>query len=734
MKLSWRRLAPIPLVAILLASIAVLPAAITNSVARAAQGAVGPVEGNPDLLSLPGTDWLTSGGNLYNERYSQLDQITTHNVQNLAGAWVTHLHSGLGVKYSQEATPLIEDGVMYVPTGNDDVFALNAATGALLWEYKAHLNQKITTVCCGWDNRGVAVGDGLVFVGQLDGSLVALNQRTGLPVWRTQVAPWQDGYTITAAPRYYQGVVYTGISGGEFGGRGRLTALDARTGRILWRFYTIPGPGDFGGNTWPAHSNAYLHGGATIWNTPAIDPRLGLIYFSTSNAAPDYDGSVRPGDNLFTASIVALHMNGKLAWYFQEVHHDIWDLDAPSPVVLFDTVIHGKLRHALGQVGKTGWVYLLDRTNGKPLIGIKEKPVPQDPAQATAPTQPYPVGDTTIPQCAAPVPNFPRTACIFQPFGTFATVFQPVFEGGTVQSPMAYDPQTGYLYVTGDIWPGALARESQPQTFVPGQLYVGAGAVTTLLGAKFGGTLSAVNTHTNRIVWQIETPYVLGIGSGTLATAGGVVFVGHPDGTLRAYNARTGAQLWQWQTGAGADAPAITYDVNGVQYVAIAAGGNSLAQSANGDAVWAFRLKGPLNGMRLAQAATPPPPPHVVGFTSPLVATNVLDMVDFGFSTAYFNSPTRLHTTSNRIVVPVGTSITWINTGTQPHTATSNLPVSAGGWNTGLVQPGGKASVVMTKVGTFNYFCIPHPWMIGQIVVIPKGAPYPKGTIVLPQA
>ena len=173
MQLSWRRLAPIPLVAMLLASIAVLPAAITYPVARAAQGAVGPVEGNPDLLSPPGTDWLTSGGNLYNERYSQLDQITTHNLQNLTGAWVTHLHSGLGVKYSQEATPLVEDGVMYVPTGNDDVFALNAATGALLWAYKSHLDQRITSVCCGWLNRGVAIGDGLVFVGQLDGRLVA---------------------------------------------------------------------------------------------------------------------------------------------------------------------------------------------------------------------------------------------------------------------------------------------------------------------------------------------------------------------------------------------------------------------------------------------------------------------------------------------------------------------------------------------------------------------------------
>jgi alcohol dehydrogenase (cytochrome c) len=697
--------------------------------------AQGSVTADPDMLALPAADWLTSGGNLYNERYSQLDQITTRNVGTLTGAWEAHLHSGIGAKYSQEATPLVENGIMYVSTGNDDVTALNAATGARIWQYTSGISQEITTVCCGWNNRGVAIGGGRVYVAQLDGAMVALNQKTGKVIWRTEVVRWQDGYGMTAAPRYYNGVVYTGMTGAEFGVRGRLTALDAATGRILWRFSTTAAPGTVGGNTWPAHSDAYLHGGASIWNTPAIDPRLGLIYFSTGNAGPDFDGNVRPGENLFSASIIALHMNGTLAWYFQTVHHDIWDFDLASPVVLFTIRLNGTRREAIGEAGKTGWVYLLDRTTGKPLIGIVEKPVPQDAKQATWPTQPFPVGDATVPQCATPVAGFPRAACIFTGYDTIATIFQPLFEGGTVQSPMAFDPRTHYLYVTGDIWPGALALTAKFIPFKPGITYLNGGATGNLPGATVGGTLSAVNATTNRIVWQIKTPYVLGMGSGVLATAGDLIFVGHPDGTLRAYNAKTGQQLWQWQTGYGADAPAITYEVHGVQYVAIAAGGNSPVHSANGDAVWAFRLSGAAGGPTLPQAPKPPvQPPHIVGFTSDIVQATVVDMVDFGFQVPYFNLPAHKHVTSNRITVTVGARVTFVNLGVQAHTATSNLPVSQGGFDTGLVQPGQAATITLHTAGTFNYYCVPEPWMIGQIIVRARGTPPPPGTLAVAQA
>jgi alcohol dehydrogenase (cytochrome c) len=215
--------------------------------------------------------------------------------------------SGLGGKYSLEATPLVKDGIMYISTGNDDVFALNAKTGEILWEHWSGIGQQISTVCCGWLNRGLAMGEGMLFIGQLDANVVALDIKTGREVWRTPIEDWHNGYSITSAPLYYDGIVYSGISGGELGIRGRLTALDAKTGKILWRAFTVPGPDQFGSDTWPAPSGAAIPRGAPIWNTPALDPQLGLIYFATGNCGPDYDGSVREGDNLFCASIIALN-------------------------------------------------------------------------------------------------------------------------------------------------------------------------------------------------------------------------------------------------------------------------------------------------------------------------------------------------------------------------------------------------------------------------------------------
>lgn len=277
------------------------------------------------LLTSPvGKDWVTNGGNTTNERYSTLKQINTETVKQLKGAWMTRLNgSGIGGEYSAEAMPLVKDGIMYVVTGNDDVFALNAKTGQILWERKSGIDQKITTVCCGWLNRGLAMGEGMLFLGQLDTNVVALDIKTGKEVWKTPIEQWQNGYVVTSAPLYYDGIVYSGISGGEFGTRGRLTALDAKTGKILWRAYTLPAPGEIGSDTWPKGSVQAMRGGAPIWNTPAVDPELGLLYFATGNCGPDYNGAVRQGDNLFCASIMALKLKtGEYVWHFQEVHHE----------------------------------------------------------------------------------------------------------------------------------------------------------------------------------------------------------------------------------------------------------------------------------------------------------------------------------------------------------------------------------------------------------------------------
>jgi alcohol dehydrogenase (cytochrome c) len=228
---------------------------------------------------------------------------------------------------------------------------------------------------------------------------VALDQKSGKPNWSIQAERWQEGFTITAAPLYYDGVVIVSFAGGENGIRGRVKAYGAKDGHLIWTFYTIPGPGEFGHDTWPKDTDAWKYGGASIWQTPAVDPELGLLYFTTGNPGPDFNGHIRPGNNLFATSMVAIEAKtGKYRWHFQQIHHDIWDYDGPNPVMLFDETIAGRVRKAAAEANKDGWVYILDRTSGKPLIGIDEKPVPQEQRQFTSPTQPIPRGDAFVPQ------------------------------------------------------------------------------------------------------------------------------------------------------------------------------------------------------------------------------------------------------------------------------------------------------------------------------------------------
>ena len=655
------------------------------------------------LLQAPvGKDWITNGGNLTNQRYSTLKQIDTTNVKQLKGAWMTRLKgSGLGGKYSLEATPLVKDGIMYMVTGNDDVFALNAKTGEILWEHWSQIGQTISTVCCGWINRGLAMGEGMLFLGQLDANMVALDIKTGKEVWRTPVEDWHNGYGITNAPLYFDGIVYTGITGGEFGIRGRLTALDAKTGKILWRAYTLPAPGEPGGDTWPAGTNHYSRGGASIWNTPALDPELGLVYFAVGNCGPDYDGSMREGDNLFCASILAVNAKtGAYAWHYQQVHHDIWDYDSASPVVLFDTVINGQPRKGIAEAGRTGWVYILDRTNGKPLIGIEERPVPQEPRQKTAKTQPFPIGDAIVPQCAEPMPasGYEKAGCIFEPFWEEPVLIQPSGIGGTNWAPMSYNPETGSFYVSGTIRTSAFARYGD--TYKLGLRYVG-GTQAAPIGSPMSGTFTAIGGNTNKIVWQHKTPYRVGQGGGSTTTAGGLVFRGEPDGNFLAINAKTGEELWRFQTGFGADAPPAVYEVDGEEYVAIATGGNSLQLSANGDAVWVFSLKGQLGPL------WPPPPPQSVAGPAGAVAEGV-NTINIGANNVeYSYGPARTR-------IKTGTAVTFTNVGDIPHTATA---FQKGDWDTGMLEKGQSKTVTFSEPGNYYYICAPHPWMYGQVIV-----------------
>ena len=654
------------------------------------------------LRSPVGSDWVTNGGNLTNQRYSTLKQIDTTNVKQLKGAWMTRLKgSGLGGKYSFEASPLVRDGIMYVVTGNDDVFALNAKTGEILWEYWSGIDQKISTVCCGWANRGLAMGEGLLFLGQLDANVVALDTKTGKLAWKTSIEKWENGYGITSAPLYYDGIVYSGITGGEFGVRGRLTALDAKTGAILWRWYTLPGSGEVGSDTWPASTDHAMRGGATIWNTPALDPELGLIYFVAGNCGPDYDGSMREGDNLFCTSIIALKAKtGEYVWHFQQVHHDIWDYDAASPVVLFDTIINGEPRKGIAEAGRTGWVYILDRANGKPLIGIEERAVPQDPRQKTAKTQPIPIGDATVPQCAELVPGYDKAGCIFEPFWETPVLIQPSGVGGTNWSPMPYSPDTGYFYVPGTVRSSAFTRYGDK--YVRGLRYVGGGQ-TAPIASPMSGTFTAIDSKTNKIVWQHKTPYRIGGGGGSTVTAGGLVFRGEPDGNFLALDAKTGQELWRFQTGFGADAPPVTYEIDGEQYIVIATGGNSLQGSAYGDAVWSFSLKG-----QLAPLWPPPPPATVAGPTGPIISGT--DAIKIGGNNVeYSYAPSRVR-------IKTGTTVTFTNVGDLPHDAAA---LKQGEWGTGALAKGESKAITFTDPGIHYYICTPHPWMYGQIIVEP---------------
>jgi alcohol dehydrogenase (cytochrome c) len=551
-----------------------------------------------DLTAPPTSGWPTNGGDWYNRRYSPLTEINRDTIKRLRGVWRARLDgSGAGPRNSGEATPIIHDGTLYISTGDDDVFAIDVETGARVWKYTANLDQSISTLCCGWISRGVAIGEGKVFLGRVDGQIVALDQRTGEVLWAIQAERWQDGYTITSAPLYYDGLVITGFSGGERGIRGRVKAYDAADGHLVWTFFTIPGPGEVGHDSWPSDNDLWMDGGAPVWNTPSIDPELGLIYFSTGNAAPDYNGSLRRGDNLFTASIVAVDVRtGAYRWHFQQVHHDIWDYDSPNPVVLFDIEIDGRSRRAVAQAGKTGWVYILDRTDGTPLIGIEERPVPQEPRQHTAATQPYPIGDAFVPQHVEIAPEgfeLINQGRIFTPFWTEQKVVaKPGVWGGANWPPSAYDPGSGYFFVCArDQMLAFGASEIEETRTPPGASFEGAGHAGFRLRDR--GIFAALDMHTNRLVWQQAWPEACY--SGATVTAGGLVFVGRNDGRLTAHRTDTGQQLWEFQTGAGMNAPVSVFEHAGRQYIAAYSAGNLFARSAKGDSVWLFALDGPLD-------------------------------------------------------------------------------------------------------------------------------------------
>jgi quinohemoprotein ethanol dehydrogenase len=587
-------------------------AACTIMGLQAAQAQIQPAPAfTPAELSVPPTTgWITNGGTLSNQRFSPLKEIDRGSVGRLKAKWRTHLASGGGAQHSGQGQPIVHAGVIYITTGASDVLAVSVEKGEVLWRYEASLDANLVRTCCGWVNRGVALGDGKVFVGRLDAQLVALDQRTGKPVWTVQAEDPLQGYSIVSAPLYYDGLVITGFGGGEHATRGRMKAFDAKTGKLVWTFHTIPGPGEFGHDSWPADNEAWKNGGAPIWNTPAVDPQLGVLYFSTGNAWPDFNGSGRKGDNLFTVSIVALDVKtGKYRWHFQQVHHDIWDYDSPNPVILFDAPYEGRLRKGIAEVSKTGWVYILDRETGKPLTPIEERTVIQEPRQHTAATQPYVIGDAVVPQeIDIPPEGFEpvNRGRIFTPYWDKVVLYKP--QMGVNWPPSSYDPATHRMFICGIDHVASSISDMRPFE-APADHVSRLGGGGANPGVARRGTFTAMNLITNRIVWQQQ--WSSDCFNGTLATAGGLVFVGRSDGRFTALDADTGNRLWQFQTDAGVAASPSTFEYNGHQYVVVLAAGTQYGGGKKGDSLWLFSLDGSLESLPPEQPAGAAPIPVV---------------------------------------------------------------------------------------------------------------------------
>ena len=490
-------------------------------------------------------NWLLHGRTYDNQRYSPLKQITADNAKSLSPVALVQT----GMTASFETTPVVVNGVMYIttPVVNSKmmIMAVNAATGERLWDVTYNLGP--FQICCGPVNRGVAVGYGRIYVATLDDHLLALDAADGHTVWQTTIVSSQSGYSETLAPQIYDGMVIVGSAGGEWALRGFVAAYDAKTGQQRWRWMATD-PKTYSGNSWQG-------GGGMVWTTPAIDPKLGLVIFSTGNPNPDLDGTNRRGDNLYSDSIVALDVHsGELKWYYQEVKHDVWDYDAVSNVVLFDVHQNGETIPAAGEAGKVGWVFIVDRRTGK-LIRRSDPYVMMSKNMFSTPT-------------GAGVDMLPGA------------------NGGAEWSPPAYSPQTHYLYILAMDQLMHFTTKFSPSA--SGLIRLGSAFTNVAPGAIQDGPFVALDVETGKIAWQYKAPQPL-IG-GALATAGNVVFMGEGNGWFDAFNAKTGERVWRYNLGAGVNAPPITYQVNGEQYVAVAAGGNFQLTFPYGDTVAIFKL------------------------------------------------------------------------------------------------------------------------------------------------
>jgi PQQ-dependent dehydrogenase (methanol/ethanol family) len=510
-------------------------------------------------------NFLHTNGNYDQTRYFPGKQINTSNVTHLRPAWIFQTE----VRESQETTPIVVNGVMYVTTSFDHVYALNAKTGEEYWHYK-HAMGPVTTYCCGPNNRGVAVYDDKVYLATLDSQLVALDAKTGAIVWQTQIADPTLGYSETMAPTAVNGKILIGTNGGEYGIRGFVRAYDAKTGKLVWNFDTTA---DNSVGVWATKDAAgkdlhrdiaaekaqlakagdpYKTLGGGVWQNPSVDLKANRIFFVVGNPSPDLDGAIRPGDNLYTESLVSVDLDtGKYVCHFQYIPHDVWDLDDTSPTVLVDAKDKdGNVVPAVIHGGKTGHVYVNSRKDCS-LIRFSEPMVSQD-------------GMYTLPTAEG-------------------ARMLPGANGGVEWSPMAVNPELGLTYAVNLHQPMTYQVQSSP--YPGGKLWLG-GAFKVIASEESFGNVTAVDYNTGKIAWQKKTP--LPMMGGALTTAGGLMFTGEGTGWFRAYDAKTGDVLWSFFAGAGVNAPPASYSVDGKQYIVVGAGGNTQIDFKRGNNIIAF--------------------------------------------------------------------------------------------------------------------------------------------------
>ncbi|HZN10322.1 MAG TPA: PQQ-dependent dehydrogenase, methanol/ethanol family [Blastocatellia bacterium] len=485
--------------------------------------------------------WLTYSGGYRAHRFSPLKQITPENAARLKPAWVYQMRGGGRFQTS----PLVVDGVMYVTEPPTRVAALDVRTGRPLWSWDRPMPRSVKTLGFGPTNRGVAILDETVYVGTLDCYLVALDARSGAVRWEARVGDNTLGYAITGAPLAIDGKIIVGISGGEAGIRGFLDAYDAHTGKLVWRLWTIPGPGEPGHETWGGES--WKTGGGPTWVTGSYDAELNLLYWGTGNPGPDWNGDVRPGDNLYTCALLAIDAaTGKLKWHFQFTPHDTHDWDATEIPVLLEAVVRGRARRLVAMANRNAFYYLLDRETGEFLHG-----------------SPYAKQNWAerLDARGRPVVR-PNTEPTVE-----GTLVYPSLQGATNWFSPSYSPLTKLFYVAVREM-GAYYHKGEAD-YKPGTFFA-AGGERALDGDQAYGAVRALEAETGRLKWEfrLQSPPWAGV----LATAGGVVFSGSNEGNFFALDALTGRPLWEFQTGGAVAANPVSFLIDGRQHVAIAAG------------------------------------------------------------------------------------------------------------------------------------------------------------------